>query len=109
LKEWILMERLVSNPSKTENTNLDSGMVISPKRSGAGCHISLAGMPLATSPGPGLANLPWKRMGELMEERREDGLTVEQRTARGIWLQIRVWSSFVRLGAWSRLDLWYKK
>jgi hypothetical protein len=70
-KEWLLKERLVSNqayPSKIEKINLDSGMVINPKRSGAGYHISLAGIPSATSPGPGLINFPWTRMGELTKE-----------------------------------------
>lgn len=79
------MERLASNqayPSTIEKINLDSGMVINRNAAAAGYHISLAGIPSAASPGPGLINFPWTRMGELTKKQREDELTAEQRMAR---------------------------
>ena len=84
-KEWLLMERLASNqayPSTIEKINLDSGMVINRNAAAAGCHISLAGILSATSPGPGLISFPRTRMGELTKEQREDELTAKQRMAR---------------------------
>lgn len=87
------MERLVSNPSKIEKPDLGSGMAVSLKRSGAGCHISLAGMPLATSPGKSPMDLDGRADGRAKRGRGAGGMKDGPRDS----AQIRVWSSFVRL------------